>query len=198
MTGGCWCSAGKRIKTKRHNKGWSQFYLIYGLRVIAWKIGTPQDLGQSHASKENLWDVIVRNSLKTGGHNWGRLLEQEKGRKAELQERKIAGEKGRFEGGRSRWQRGANIWAAIEKNRWRRRVNSWATEQLKNRWALIRWLQETESKEMTLPVRDRITLQKLAEEGWDFIYRLLWRRLKFRGVVSVWRSRALSEGNCWE
>lgn len=106
---------------------------------------------------------------KLGGHNWGRLLGQEKGKNAGLQEREIAGEKGRFEGGRSRWQRGANIWAAIEKNRWRRRANSWATEQLKIRWALICWLQGTGSKEITFPVRDRIPLQMLAVEGWDFI-----------------------------
>lgn len=159
----------------------------------------PRRIWANHMHRRRIYgDVIVRNSLKFGGHNWGRLLGQEKGKNAGLQERKIAGEKGRFEGSRSRWQRGAKIWAAIEQNRWRRRVNSSATEQLKNRWALICWLQETESKEIMFPVRDRITLQKLADEGWDFIYWLLWGRLKFRGVVSVWRSRALSEGNCWE
>lgn len=140
-----------------------------------------------------LWEIHWKLGVIIEEDCWGRRKGRTLGYK-----RKISGEKGRFEGSRSRWQRGAKIWAAIEKNRWRRRVNSSATEQLKNRWALICWLQETESKEFMFPVRDRVTLQKLADEGWDFIYCLLWGRLKFRGVVSVWRSRALSEGNCWE
>lgn len=149
MTGSCWCTAGKGIKTKWDSKKRIGICLSYGLlsdgmesqdpagsEQVACTEGESRSLSGDSLNCDSIEKIIYSSELRL-------IIEEErwsrgKGSPLGYRRGKFAGERGSLKGSRNHWQGGANSWVAIKKTHGQTTLKSCAVEQLKSCWALIR------------------------------------------------------------